>query len=207
MVVVVVVVVLGAVLLGTAVAVAVLLGPGLDLAFIGLIFGFLLFGVLSAALRFFPDSLPLVPSARRILSFLSLAALAGLLYLYVYPAVTHSSFAGPDGTYQNGPGVGTTRQATVVYSLTGDGGASIGAASPLPSGETVPASVHQLPWDHPVQLTVNAKNPGLFTLIASGLPVDDDSALACTITVDGVVVAHDESSGAHRSVFCSGKPQ
>jgi hypothetical protein len=205
-VIVIVAVVAALVLAGAAGAVAMVLGAGLDLVFIGLVAAFLLFGALGVLLGLLPGSTPLVPSARRLLSFLSLAALAGLLYLYAYPAISHNP-AWPGAVSDPRPGVSLTKQASVVYSLTGDGGAEISAESPLPSGDVGPQTVDALPYEHSVQVTVNKRTPGLFTLVATGVPQGDDAQLACTITVDGVVIAHDEASGAHRMVFCSGEPQ
>lgn len=194
------------VLAGVVAAVAVVLGAGFDLVLIGLIVAFLLFGALGLVLRLLPASLPFVPAASRLLSFVSLAALAGLLYLYAYPAITHNT-TWPGTSSAPRPGVSLTRQASIVYTLTGSGGAEISAESPLPSGEVAPATVEALPYEHSASVTVNRRTPGLFTLVASSLAAGDDGQLACTITVDGVVVAHDEASGAHATVFCSGKPQ
>ncbi|WP_147305302.1 hypothetical protein [Subtercola boreus] len=195
-----------AVVAGTAVGIALLLGSVIDFVLVGLIAAVVVFGGLGAALRLIPGSLPFVPTTRSILGLLTLAALAGLLYLYVYPVVANSTGAGL-GPSPSGSSTSLTRQATVVYSLTGSGGASISSASPLPNDDAAPASVDQLPWEKTVQLTVNKKTPGLFTLVAIGLPSGDDAQLVCTITVDGVVIAHDESAGAYRSVFCNGTPQ
>ncbi|WP_142206655.1 hypothetical protein [Subtercola boreus] len=190
---------------GIAVGVALLLGRGFDLVLIGLIAAFLVLGGLGFALRFLPSTLPLVPTARSALGFLALATLAVLVSLYVYPLFANGTGPGR-GFAPAGPSVSLTRQATVVYSLTGSAGARVSAASPLPSGDSAPETVDQLPWEKSVQLTVDRTTPGTFTLVAIGLPAGDDAQLACTITLDGTVVAHEESTGEFRSVFCSGTP-
>ncbi|MDF2443222.1 MAG: rane protein [Subtercola sp.] len=199
-------VVAAAVLAGAALGISLLLGRGIDFVLIGLIAAFLVFGGLGVVLRFLPSTLPFLSFASRTVGFLALAALAGLLYLYVYPAVTNSTGAG-GGFTPPGPSVSLTRQATVVYTVTGDGSAEITAMSPLPNGDIAQQTVGALPYEHSVQLTINRRTPGLFTMVAGNPAGGDDSQLACTITVDGVVVAHQEASGAHSTVFCSGTPQ
>lgn len=193
---------LALVLLAVAIAVAAFLGPGLDPPLIGLLFSFLFFGALSFALRFFGDAMPFIRGARWLLSFLSLAAFVGLLVLYITPAARDARgfFPDPQPRYTTQ----LTHDVDVVYMVTGSTpGANITMSPSGDGASSVTSST--LPFERSTRLSVSTRVPSVVTLSAlTSSPAPDDAVLTCTITVDGVVIAHEESSGLQASVLCMG---
>jgi hypothetical protein len=165
-------------------------------------------GGLSALVRFFPQSLPGLSLLRYLLGFASLAAIAAILYLFVYPALqgqgtSLGEFSNP-GMHAAAPA--QAAPATVVFEVTGTAPNASISLSPA-SGENASAVgapvEHSLPFSQTI--TTNATESTFYILNASTSDVPDDATVTCTITVNGTVVSTDSDSGSFGSALCSGR--
>ncbi|MCU1482850.1 MAG: hypothetical protein JWQ19_3636 [Subtercola sp.] len=159
-------------------------------------------GVISTLLRLFPQRLPGFGLLRSLLGFASLASVAAILYLFVYPAMqggTATSWIPNWGMHAAAPA--RSAQSTVVYAVTGTApSASINFAPGSDNGGA--KADHSLPFTETA--TVDATANTFYSLGASTTNAPDGSTLTCTITVDGVVVSTETRSGSFALALCSG---
>lgn len=90
---------------------------GLNSGFVALIGAVILFGLISFALRFLPQGLPGIRLLRSLVGFVTIAALAGILYFFFVPAAQSGFRSLPE---LGGPATSAaTTPVTVVYDVTG----------------------------------------------------------------------------------------
>ncbi|UFS60879.1 hypothetical protein [Subtercola endophyticus] len=200
------------------VVVAVVVGGLALLAAVGLVVAVVAFGlnplliilvgvivvcaVIGALARLLPQRLPGFGLLRSLLGFVSLAAVAAILYLFVYPAVqggTGTTWTQNWGMHAAAPPISSP--ATVVFAVTGSAPeASIGF-SPGSSNGGAPAP-YPLPFSQTVTVDSTSMTP--YILNASTTDAPEGSTLTCTVTVNGVVVATETDSGSLAFADCLG---
>jgi hypothetical protein len=197
-------IVAGVVVLTVVAAFAVaVFGFGLNPGFIALIAALAVFALISFGLRFVPQGMPGLRLARSVVGFLMLAALAGVLYLFVYPAA-QTGFRSLPGNGAPAVGVPSTSSVTVVYEVTGTAPTATITQSPSGDASTADSTATPQPIPFSRTFTVTGSPASYFSLSASTESDDESATLSCTITVDGKVIAHDSEAGSVALVICGG---
>jgi len=169
-----------------------------------LIAAVIIFGVLSFLIGIVSPGVPGIGLIRTILSMATLASIAGIAYFFVYPSIIGLTDSGGANPFTpNQPAA--SRQVTVVYEVTGDSTDSTINYYPGPkTTSNTEATGEPLPF----RLEFPQKITGPSSVHFYSLSADSGTTgttLSCTITVDGVVVAHEtDDSGSFQLVFCSG---
>jgi hypothetical protein len=181
---------------------------GLNPGFVALIGAVILFGLISFALRFLPQGLPGIRLLRSLVGFVTIAALAGILYFFFVPAAQSGFRSLPE---LGGPATSAaTTPVTVVYDVTGTAPTASITQSPAGDATTggtgntgdTAATVQPIPFSRTFTVTGSATT--FFSLSASISGDDESTNLSCSITVDGTVIAHDSDSGGFGLVICNG---
>ncbi len=90
---------------------------------------------------------------------------------------------------------------TVIYSVTGSGGATVAYSSSLDSGNPASPGQENLPFEKTVNLT-STGDSSLTTFNVEAVGTSGSGAIECKITVDGTVVSDKTSSGSLRLALC-----
>lgn len=132
------------------------------------------------------------------------AAGAGAVQSALEDASTEISASAEAATGGSASAGSTNGDTTVVYEVTGDGGASTISYGTYDSGSFSSASVTDpaLPWSMTQTIAGGGSAFDLNTLNVNAMSGANSTTISCKITVNGEVVSEETSNGAFAMVMC-----